>query len=46
MKTDLPQFTAGLRRQRESEAFNQWVQVEANHQLIKTPVYQQSAAKK
>ena len=46
MKTDLPQFTAGLRRQRESEAFNQWVQVEANHQLINTPVYQQAAAKK
>ena len=46
MKTDLPLFTAGLRRQRESEAFNQWVQAEANRQLINTPVYQPAAAKK
>jgi peptidyl-prolyl cis-trans isomerase D len=38
MKTDLPQFTAGLRRQRESEAFNQWVQVEASRQLRNTPL--------
>ena len=46
MKADLPQFTAGLRRQRENEAFNQWVQAEANRQLRNTPVYQQTAAAK
>jgi len=38
MKADLPQFTAGLRRQRENEAFNQWLQAEANRQLRNTPV--------
>jgi hypothetical protein len=38
MKADLPQFTAGLRRARESEVFNQWVQAEANRQLRTTPV--------
>jgi len=44
MKTDLPQFTAGLRRQRESEAFNQWVQVEANRQFRNIPFFKQNAA--
>ena len=38
MNADLPQFTASLRRQRESEAFNQWLQAEANRQLRTTPV--------
>jgi len=44
MSTDLPQFTAGLRRARESEVFNQWVQAEANRQLRTTPVYNLQAA--
>jgi hypothetical protein len=44
MSADLPQFTAALRRGRESEVFNQWVQTEANRQLRTTPVYQQQAA--
>ena len=44
MNADLPQFTAGLRRQRESELFNQWVQTEANRQLRNTPVFAQQAA--
>jgi hypothetical protein len=44
MGADLPQFTAGLRRQRESEVFNQWLQAEANRQLRDTPVYRQQAA--
>jgi SurA N-terminal domain len=43
MSADLPQFTAALRRGRESEVFNQWVQTEANRQLRTTPVYQQQA---
>jgi hypothetical protein len=38
MKTDLPQFTAALRRERENEAFNQWLQIEANRQLRTTPL--------
>ena len=44
MSADLPQFTAGLRRARESEVFNQWVQAEANRQLRTTPVFNQQAA--
>ena len=44
MNADLPQFTAGLRRERESEAFNQWLQAEANRQLRNTPVFSQQAA--
>jgi hypothetical protein len=44
MNADLPQFTAGLRRERQSELFNQWVQAEANRQLRTTPVFTQQAA--
>ena len=44
MGADLPQFTARLRRARENEAFNQWVQAEANRELLHTPVYQQQIA--
>ncbi|HUZ06261.1 MAG TPA: SurA N-terminal domain-containing protein [Candidatus Paceibacterota bacterium] len=44
MKSELPKFTAELRSQRESEAFNIWLQTEANRQLRDTPVYQQEAA--
>ncbi len=43
MNANLPQFTAGLRRERESEAFNQWLQAEANRQLRNTPVFSQQA---
>ena len=39
MNTDLPQFTAALRRERENEAFNEWIQTEANRQLRNTPVF-------
>jgi hypothetical protein len=44
MNADLPQFTAELRRERESEAFNQWVQAEANRQLRDTPAFRLQAA--
>jgi hypothetical protein len=44
MKSGLPKFTADLRRQREQEAFNIWLQTEANRELRNTPVYQQQAA--
>jgi hypothetical protein len=44
VSTDLPQFTASLRRARENEAFNEWVQTEAGRELRNTPVYKQQAA--
>jgi hypothetical protein len=33
MKTDLPEFTTELRRSRENEAFNEWLQTEAGAHL-------------
>jgi len=39
MQAALPQFLAALRRERLNEAFNQWVNLEANRQLRDTPVY-------
>jgi hypothetical protein len=44
MSANLPQFTAELRRARESEAFNQWIQTEANRELRTTPAFNQPAA--
>ena len=44
LKADLPQFTTTLRRERASEAFNQWLQAEAGRQLRNTPVFNQQAA--
>jgi len=41
MAADLPQFTAALRRERQNEAFGQWVNLEANRQLRTTPVFKQ-----
>jgi len=43
MDSDLPQFTADLRRSRENEAFNEWVMHEANQALKDTPIFQQQA---
>jgi len=37
--SELPQFVSQLRRNREIEAFNQWVESEANRELRNTPVY-------
>ena len=36
----MPQFIAQLRRAKQNEAFNQWLQVEANRELRNTPAYQ------
>ena len=36
---ELPQFTAQVRRGRQSEAFNIWLQAEASRELRNTPVY-------
>lgn len=41
LQADLPQYLNGLRRQRQTEAFNQWVNLEANRELRDTPVFQQ-----
>ena len=41
MNSDLPQYIAEFRRGRQSEAFDQWVNLEANRQLRNTPVFRQ-----
>jgi hypothetical protein len=43
LNADLPQFTARLRSARESEVFNQWIQVEANRQFRDIPAFQKQA---
>jgi hypothetical protein len=45
MNSDLPQYTAALRRERQNEAFNQWVNQEANRQLRSLPVFREQAAR-
>jgi hypothetical protein len=42
---ELPQFTAQVRRARQNEAFNFWLQSEANRELRNTPVYAELAGK-
>ena len=42
-KTELPGFLSQLRRSRENEAFNLWLQTEANRELRNTPVYAELA---
>jgi hypothetical protein len=37
MNAELPQFTESLRRSRENEAFNEWLQTEASRALRDTP---------
>ena len=44
MNSEMPQFLAAFRRARQSEAFNQWVNLEANRQLRDTPAFRQAAA--
>ena len=43
MNSDLPQYTVALRRERQSEAFAQWVNLEASRQLGSLPVFRQAA---
>jgi hypothetical protein len=38
---DFPQFLAQVRRGRQNEAFNLWLQTEANREFRTTPIYQQ-----
>jgi hypothetical protein len=44
MSADLPQFTESLRRSRENEAFNEWLQAEASRALRDTPYVRRMAA--
>jgi hypothetical protein len=44
MNAEMPQFINSLRRERESGAFNQWLQLEANRDLSDTPLARQAAA--
>jgi len=45
MNSDLPRYTAALRRERQSEAFGQWVNLEASRQLRSTPAFREQAAR-
>jgi len=42
--TDMPQFLAQVRRARQGEAFNLWLQAEANRELRSTPFFQKKQA--
>ena len=41
MNSDLPQYLAAFRRERQNEAFGQWVNLEASRELRNTPVFLQ-----
>jgi len=43
MNAQMPQFIAQLRRAQQNEAFNEWLQLEANRQLRSTPAYHPQA---
>ena len=44
MNAQMPQFIAQIRRAQQNEAFNEWLQIEANRELRNTPAYHQQAA--
>jgi hypothetical protein len=44
MNSELPQYAAALRRERQNEVFGQWVNLEANRQLRATPVFHNQTA--
>jgi hypothetical protein len=44
MNTDLPQFISALRNRRQKEAFDSWLQREANKELRDTPLYHRQAS--
>ncbi len=45
MKTDLAQYTTALRRERQNEAFAQWVNLEGSRQLRSLPAFREQAAR-
>ncbi len=44
MNAQMPQFIAQLRRTQQNQAFNEWLQIEANRQLRDIPALRQPAA--
>jgi len=44
MNAQVPQFMAALRRSKQNEAFDEWLQLEANRELRNTPVFYQQTA--
>ncbi len=44
MNAQMPQFIAQIRRAQQNEAFNEWLQIEANRELRNTPAYHQQTA--
>jgi hypothetical protein len=44
MNSEFPQFLAAVRRERQNEAFQQWLGTEAHKQLGDIPAFQQAAA--
>ena len=45
MNSDLPQYTAALRRERQNEAFVQWENMEVSRQLRSLPAFREQAAR-
>jgi hypothetical protein len=43
---DMPQFLSQIRRARQNESFNLWLETEASHELRDTPVYTEMAGGK
>lgn len=41
---DMPEYIAQIRRQRENDAFNEWLNVEANREFRNVPFFQKQAA--
>ena len=39
MKAQMPQFMVAFRRSSQNQAFNEWLQIEANRELRNTPVF-------
>lgn len=46
MTEQLPEYMTQLRQKRESEAFNAWIQSEANRELQGTPLFKKKAAQR
>lgn len=44
MNAQMPQFIAQLRHAQQNQAFNEWLQIEANRELRNTPAYQSQTA--
>ncbi len=45
MNSDLPQYAAAFRRERQNEVFVQWVNQEVGHQLRSLPAFQEPVSR-